>query len=264
VPTVAADPRKLRATFERRAARAAALAPGSAAEAPLAFAAGLFRVQGVVAERLVAAGGLVGQLEADLPRLLGTLAPIIEHAAELGPPGLAAAARADDAAAAETLLSWWRGRRSGQDGFLTRALLRPYVEALAALGVAPESGAPGDAACSFCGGLPWVAARLPLVAGDGARRVTCCALCGRDQSIARATCPACGETRSDELPFFSSDRYPAARIEACATCRRYVKSIDLTIDGRAVPEVDDLASLALDLWAAEEGYARIEPGLAGI
>jgi FdhE protein len=53
------------------------------------------------------------------------------------------------------------------------------------------------------------------------------------------------------------------RIEACDSCRHYVKSIDLTVDGRAIPEVDDLASLSMDLWAAREGFARIEPGLAG-
>ena len=38
---------------------------------------------------------------------------------------------------------------------------------------------------------------------------------------------------------------------------------DLTVDGRAIPEVDDLLSLSMDLWAAREGFTRIEPGLAG-
>ena len=56
----------------------------------------------------------------------------------------------------------------------------------------------------------------------------------------------------------------AVRIEACETCKRYAKSIDLTLDARPIAEVDDLATLALDLWAQEEGYTRIEPGLAGI
>jgi formate dehydrogenase maturation protein FdhE len=43
-----------------------------------------------------------------------------------------------------------------------------------------------------------------------------------------------------------------------------VKSIDLTLDARPIPEVDDLLSIALDLWAGEQGFTRIEPGLAGI
>ena len=54
------------------------------------------------------------------------------------------------------------------------------------------------------------------------------------------------------------------RIEVCETCRRYVKSFDLSEDARPIPEVDDLLSLSLDLWAREQGYERIEPGLAGI
>jgi FdhE protein len=54
------------------------------------------------------------------------------------------------------------------------------------------------------------------------------------------------------------------RIEACETCRRYVKSLDLTLDARPLPEVDDLVSLAMDLWASEEGWTRLEPGWAGI
>jgi FdhE protein len=54
------------------------------------------------------------------------------------------------------------------------------------------------------------------------------------------------------------------RIEACDSCRQYVKSIDLTMDARPIPEVDDLMSLAVDLAAQSEGYTRIEIGLAGI
>jgi FdhE protein len=66
------------------------------------------------------------------------------------------------------------------------------------------------------------------------------------------------------LPSFQDEKSPLARIEACDTCKRYLKSIDLSLDARPIPEVDDLVSLALDLWAADQGYQRIEPGLAGI
>ena len=54
------------------------------------------------------------------------------------------------------------------------------------------------------------------------------------------------------------------RIEACETCRRYIKSLDLSLDARPIPEVDDLVSIAMDLWAVDQGYSRIEPGLAGL
>jgi FdhE protein len=54
------------------------------------------------------------------------------------------------------------------------------------------------------------------------------------------------------------------RIEACDSCQRYIKSIDLTVDGLAIPEVDDLLSLSMDLWATDQGYERLEPSLAGV
>ena len=43
--------------------------------------------------------------------------------------------------------------------------------------------------------------------------------------------------------------------------RHYIKSVDLTVDGLAVPEVDELAAIPLDLWATERGYAKITPNL---
>jgi FdhE protein len=82
--------------------------------------------------------------------------------------------------------------------------------------------------------------------------------------MARIRCPCCSEEDPTKLPHFQTDAYPAARIEVCETCARYVKSIDLTLDARPIPEVDDLLSIALDLWAGEQGFTRIEPGLAGI
>ncbi len=72
------------------------------------------------------------------------------------------------------------------------------------------------------------------------------------------------ESNPDKLPVYSEDGHPAIRIEACDTCRRYLKSIDLSLDPRPIPEIDDLLSLALDLWAIEQGFMRIEAGLAGI
>ena len=80
----------------------------------------------------------------------------------------------------------------------------------------------------------------------------------------RIRCPSCQEADPVKLPAFQSEAHPGTRIEACDTCRRYVKSIDLTLDMRPIPEVDDLVSIAMDLWAVEQGLTRIEPGLAGL
>ena len=91
-----------------------------------------------------------------------------------------------------------------------------------------------------------------------------CGLCGTEWAFNRIRCPSCHEEDPAKLPGFQSDAHRNVRIEACETCRRYVKSIDLTLDARPLPEVDDLVSLAMDLWAIEEGWTRLEPGWAGI
>ena len=91
-----------------------------------------------------------------------------------------------------------------------------------------------------------------------------CALCGGEWLFGRILCPSCSEGDPDKLPSFQNEKHKAVRIEACETCHRYVKSIDLSEDARPIPEVDDLVSLSMDLWAVEQGYTRIEPGLAGL
>jgi hypothetical protein len=80
--------------FERRAARAEALARDSAAaRQPLTFAAGLYRAQAAVAGALEGAT-LSGEPEADLQRAARPLREVLRFAAEQGPPELAEAARA--------------------------------------------------------------------------------------------------------------------------------------------------------------------------
>lgn len=121
-----------------------------------------------------------------------------------------------------------------------------------------------EGGCPFCAGLPWVSSRRDGSAMEGARRTLSCSLCGNEWVFGRILCPACFEQDPRKLPVFSSERHPGVRIEAYEVCRRYVKSIDLSRDARPIPEVDDLASIALDLWASEQGFTRVEAGLAGL
>ena len=57
--------------------------------------------------------------------------------------------------------------------------------------------------------------------------------------------------------------FPHIRVEACAGCRRYLIDLDLGRNPRAVPEVDELTALPLDLYAAEQGFSKITPNLMG-
>jgi len=54
------------------------------------------------------------------------------------------------------------------------------------------------------------------------------------------------------------------RVDACESCRHYLKSIDLGRLGLAVPIVDEVAGAALDLWARDHGYEKIELNLVGL
>ena len=257
--------------FRKAAERAEALAEDAAVAAePLRFAAGLYRVQGEVAgaiQALHAARPLSGRLETDAARLVEPLRAIHRHAAEVGPGGLAEVARerlGESPEVAQARLGvYWNGSRDEREDFLSRAALRPYVEVLVRNQVTVDRPKP-ERACPHCGGQPWVAARRSPPSTHGALRLLLCALCGSEWTVNRIVCPACGESDPDHLPAFSTERYPAVRIEGCETCHRYVKSIDLTLDGRAIPEVDDLLSVGMDLWAGEQGFTRIEPGLAGV
>ena len=257
--------------FERRAARAELLVRDApAAEAPLRFAAGLYRVQGRVAAAIEAANRkapLTGHLDDDADRLLPDLSSVVRYAAEEGPPLLTeqAGRRQDDlpSTARTRLLVYWAGDRPSNEDYLSRAMLRPYVEFLRSVNRAPDR-VHRQGQCPFCGGFPWISARRDASVMEGARRMLGCGLCGGEWLFGRILCPSCFEGDPDKLPTYQSDKHANVRIEACETCSRYVKSLDLSEDARPIPEVDDLVSLSMDLWAGEQGFTRIEPGLAGV
>jgi FdhE protein len=100
--------------------------------------------------------------------------------------------------------------------------------------------------------------------GDGGKRSLVCALCSTEWNFRRLVCPDCGEENKDRLPIFVAKEFEHVRVDACDTCRSYIKSIDMTKDGNAVPVVDELATLSLNLWAAENNYHKLRPNLFGV
>ncbi len=78
-------------------------------------------------------------------------------------------------------------------------------------------------------------------------------------------CAACGEETSGRLPVYSeADKLPHLRIDGCDTCRRYLVGVDLRHDATAVPVVDELAALPLDLYAKERGLTKVVSNLMGM
>jgi FdhE protein len=80
----------------------------------------------------------------------------------------------------------------------------------------------------------------------------------------RVVCPACGEEDERKLGYFQSPAFEHVRVDACDSCRRYLKNVDLARLGLAVPLVDEVAAVPLDVWAREQGYEKIELNLVGL
>ena len=99
--------------------------------------------------------------------------------------------------------------------------------------------------------------------GDGGKRSLLCSFCQSEWEFRRILCPTCGEVDHEKLPRYSAEGIAAVRVEACDTCKRYLKSIDMTVDGLAVPVADEIATAPLDLWAAEHDYRKIQLNLMG-
>jgi FdhE protein len=164
----------------------------------------------------------------------------------------------------ETLRRRWEDNRNGftpdsAEEFLSRTLLQPYAEYLASRGEAPNEG---EGTCPFCGSRPVVGVLRPE--GEGARRSLICSLCATEWVYRRIVCPNCNEADKGKLPIYKAEGIGYVRVEACNSCHGYLKSVDLTINGLAVPVVDELATLALNLWAEETGYVKIETNRLGL
>ncbi|MDG2040472.1 MAG: formate dehydrogenase accessory protein FdhE, partial [Ilumatobacter sp.] len=145
--------------------------------------------------------------------------------------------------------------------FLPRAFLSPVAETLSALG--PADGAATASVCPQCGWPPLVSQLEDESHTEGVRRLLC-AFCATDWTFPRAVCPACGVSGESGLEFHVDEGLAHMRIEACQTCRRYLKSVDRRVLGFADPLVDDLATPELDLWATEHGLNKIAPNLLGL
>jgi hypothetical protein len=279
-------------SWQKRIDRAAALAKADERVEPLLTQyAAILTAQWTCYEALIGRGErLTGSLERDLPRLRPRAAALFEAIAGVAPPQ-AVRDRPTDASAIDTLLvSGWR---VSSIPFLARVVLQPYTEALAVLagshhlcqgdGGPPTRSAkaedqayawrpegrdlqrtPGRAACPFCDGPPQLAVLQSDGSAAGSGRALVCATCSTSWPVRRVLCAHCGEEDERRLGYFHAPDFDHVRVDACETCRQYIKTVDLTKLGLAVPLVDEVASAVLDLWARERGYTKVTPNLIGL
>lgn len=258
------------AAADARIIRAGHLAASVAsASKPLTFYVNLVELQCALLETY---GGVVRPSASfsdslDFEAAADALPGLLTALTQLAPPAAADAARRilheSHAEWRHLVHSYWNGER-GEDPlreFIAEALLQPFAETVAASRPVPAHANPPevDTHCPVCHDRP-VAAVL-REAAHGAKRSFVCGFCLTEWSAPRLGCAGCGEMRFEQLAVYRADEFVAARVDACETCRTYLKTIDMTRDGKAVPVVDDIATLTLDVWAREKGYQRLRPNL---
>ncbi len=145
--------------------------------------------------------------------------------------------------------------------FLALAFLQPYAEFIRSRVPLRLEGYM-HSLCPFCSRKPGLGVLRPM--GDGARRNLLCGFCLCEWEFRRIVCPGCDEKDHAKLPVYTATEFPYIRVECCDTCHTYLKSVDLSKNGLADPIVDELASVPLDLWAEEHGYAKLHPNLLGM
>jgi hypothetical protein len=223
------------------------------------------------------ANGLI-RSELNLPILLATFGKFLSNMNRSGPGPVALRARfvkdeGETKWAAILERAWSGGLREDPteaggdeedaeplDEFLTRAFLQPYAEFVAGA-MLPPALTMTVCRCPRCNSLP--VAGVLRIEGDGGQRMLLCAQCSQEWHFRRILCASCGEEDEKKLPVYVAEQFPHIRMECCETCKRFLRTIDLTKDGNAVPLVDDIAAVPLSLWSEEHGYRRIQGNLLG-
>jgi FdhE protein len=206
----------------------------------------------------------------DLTLLLPHFRNYLSLVEQNAPNALAAAAREIAALPADSwiaiLTAYWEngGLFDQQIGafaqFFPRAFLQPYAGYVARQTAVPPVLVTLRV-CPLCSGRALFG--VLRLEGDGGKRYMVCSFCGYEWEFRRILCPTCGEEEEKKLPVYVAEQFPHVRVEACETCKFFVRTIDLTKDGHAVPIVDDLAAIPLTLWANVHGYSRLQPNLLG-
>jgi FdhE protein len=208
--------------------------------------------------------------ELDLFILLPRFGPFLSVIEKIAPHPLAQSAVAYLASGVsiwqKMLIEFWgatqdQATTDPAQSLLSWIFLQPYAEYLADYSLHPPLHAT-PSLCPLCSSKPQVG--VLRIEGDGGKRSLICALCAHEWEFRRIVCPACGEEDVHKLAVYSAPELAHVRVEACDTCHSYIKTVDLTKDGHAVPVVDELASIPLNLWAADHGYVKLHANMLGI
>jgi FdhE protein len=257
----------MRDSWDDRIHRAETLsALAGAGEAMLGFYVHVLRIQKDIYQSLQDRR-LAGEPAADATPAMQFASKLLTMTARRGPAPLREQAERllSGAGFEEIARPFWH-EPSDRD-FFGKALVQPYLERLAQQQVQPRhrDHLRGERRCPFCGGAPQLSILEEHAASleSGGRQLQC-ANCLYRWTYRRVVCVHCGEEDEHKLGYYQTDEFPHLRIDSCDTCRRYLKSVDLGRLGLAVPIVDEMSGVALDAWAVEKGFTKIELNLVGM
>jgi formate dehydrogenase accessory protein FdhE len=237
----------------------------------LLFYGALLRAQKGIYDRLRSRRDYLpsGMLQEDVPEIRPLISDLLKTVESIGTSLLVEEARAllqaSDAQLKQLLLEQWQ--EPSVNHFFAKAFLQPYARWLVEFGLRPRQRnvESKESRCPGCGGRPQASClSMKESSADGGSRDLLCSICLMNWPFRRVVCANCGEERPAKLAYFQASQYNYIRIEACDSCGYYLKGIDLTRYGLAVPLVDEVAAAALDVWARDQGYQKIELNLVGL
>jgi FdhE protein len=105
--------------------------------------------------------------------------------------------------------------------------------------------------CPICGREP----KIGEIRDDEGTRYLFCNQCGFEWGYRRIKCPFCGNEEQQTLAYFTIEEDDRYRVDVCNECKRYIKILDFrNTKEKADMDVEDIATLHLDMLANDEGY----------
>lgn len=106
--------------------------------------------------------------------------------------------------------------------------------------------------CPICGKEPKIG---EIREKENGKRYLFCHQCGYKWNFRRIKCPFCGNEEQHSLAYFAVEGEERYHVDVCNKCRRYIKTVELSKSAEDINlDVEDIATLHLDMLAYEEGY----------
>jgi FdhE protein len=130
--------------------------------------------------------------------------------------------------------------------------LRPALEKVTArYGAAVRKADWTEGYCPICGREP----KIGEIRDEEESRYLFCNQCGFEWNYLRIKCPFCGNEEQQSLAYFTIEGDERYRVDVCNECKRYIKIVDFReAKQKADLDVEDIATIHLDMLANEEGY----------